>query len=273
MNTQNNKTMVAKRYAMIAIAALIAIPVFSQQKNEAKQLIKQVVKANGGIDNFQKIKDVSYDYYVHNEGKNQRENSTERYIFESETSWAKYSEHESFIIPDKTGEVINYDSNGETYTSLNGVEQTDEKTKFVAHFFRRANMYWFSMMFKLLDDGTNYKLLKNRSLNSVNYKIVEMTFNTNTGEFQDKFLLYINPKTNLIDQFLFNVQAFNIQEPLLMRVKYQDINGIKIMNYRELTGSNWNGDVIKDEWTKEISTNIKFNNGFTKEQLNPKKSL
>ncbi len=273
MNIKNKKTINFKKHATVIFITLISISAYSQQKNKVKQLIKQVVEANGGIDNFKKIKDVSYDYYVHNEGKNQRENSTERYIFKSETSWAKYSKHESFIIPNKTGEIISYDSDGKTYVSLNGLKQTDKKTKFIAHFFRRANMYWFSMMFKLLDDGANYKLLEDRVLSNINYKIVEMTFSKGSGEFQDKFLLYINPKTKLIDQFLFNVQAFDIQEPLLMRVKYQDINGIKIMNYRELTESNWDGDIIKDEWTKEISTNIKFNNGFTKEQLNPEKNL
>ena len=74
-----------------------------------------------------------------------------------------------------------------------------------------------------------------------------------------------------IGQFLFNVQAFNLQEPFLMRVKYQDIGDIKVMNYRELTKSNWEGKILEDIWTKEVSTNIQFNRGFTKADLKSQK--
>ena len=55
---------------------------------------------------------------------------------------------------------------------------------------------------------------------------------------------------------------FNLTEPFLMIVEYEEVDGVKLPTKRKATQSNWNGDILKDVWLEESMTEIKFNNGF-----------
>ena len=122
-------------------------------------------------------------------------------------------------------------------------------------------------MFKLLDPGVNHKFLPARKVNGVTYKIVEMTFGKNVGEANDKFILYINPDTYRIDQFLFTAVGFGVTDPNLMQVKYEKINGVYLSTYRKYAPADWDGNVIKESWNEQIIKNVKFNNGFDLENI------
>ena len=109
--------------------------------------------------------------------------------------------------------------------------------------------------------------MDDRKVGEVAYKIVEMTFGEGVGETSDRYVLYINPETKMIDQFLFTVLGFGFEEPFLMKMKYEEKDGLMLSTYRTYAPANWQGDVVKQEWNEEISKNIKFNNGFTNSSI------
>jgi hypothetical protein len=94
------------------------------------------------------------------------------------------------------------------------------------------------------------------------YDLVRIGFEAGVGAVQDSYLLYLNRDTHLVDQFLFTVMDFGIKEPLLMKVTYKEIDGVKLPVDRTYIASNWHGQVKGTNWTEEIMEDIKFNNGF-----------
>ncbi len=141
------------------------------------------------------------------------------------------------------------------------VEDDPQMAKF-CDFLRKTNYYWFTMMFKLLDPGLNYEYNGTQNVNGADYDLVKIAFGEGIGDAQDTYVLYINPETKLVEQFLFTVMDFGIVEPFLMKVEYEEIQGLKLPAKRKYVKANWEGEPQNDEWTAEISTNIKFNNGF-----------
>jgi hypothetical protein len=55
---------------------------------------------------------------------------------------------------------------------------------------------------------------------------------------------------------------FGIKEPFLMKVAYEEVAGLKLPAKRKAVKADWDGVPKDDHWITEISTNIKFNNGF-----------
>ena len=94
-----------------------------------------------------------------------------------------------------------------------------------------------------------------------------MTFGENIGDTSDKYILYINPQTNRIDQFLFTVLGFGFKDPFLMKVAYEKMNDIYVSTYRKYAPADWDGNVIKEEWNEQITKNVKFNNGFNLQSI------
>jgi len=90
-----------------------------------------------------------------------------------------------------------------------------------------------------------------------------MSFDEGIGDVQDDFILYINPDTMLIDQFLFTVkQSPKFPAPMLMEVQYQEIEGIFLMTNRKVIGADWEGKKKGNYLFSQITEEIKFNNGF-----------
>ena len=234
---------------------------------KAEQLIRDMVTAIGGEDALKKLKDVEYTYtYESFDGFS--DVSTERYIFEGELSWAEYQEHKNAVFPNQEGLVVQGYDGKSSWVTFNGDPVEEEAPLRMADFLRKTNFYWFAMQFKLLDPGLNYSYEGSREVEGLTYEIVKVSFNENVGDVQDDYLLYINPETHLIDQFLFTVRDFGREAPLMMRVEYEEIEGVKLTTYREYALANWVGEIDAAEgWTKEISTNIKFNNGFRPENF------
>ncbi|MEL7002908.1 MAG: DUF6503 family protein [Bacteroidota bacterium] len=233
----------------------------ANETNQGKKLVLEMIEAIGGKNGLYKAKDVEYTYsYVDPEGL--KDVSTERYIFDGEYSWAKFTTHDKFVSPGVDAEVIQGYDGSESWVTVGGQLSEEEQVLGLSDFLRKTNYYWFAMMFKLADPGLNYEYKGTRSVDSINYEIVEVTFGENIGDAQDTYVLYINPETKLVDQFLFTVMGFGIKDPLLMKVKHEEIDGLKLTTYRKYAPANWNGEVIAEQWTEEISENVKFNNGF-----------
>ncbi len=230
---------------------------------DPKEIITRVVNTAGGLDKLKSLKDVEY-IYTYRDAEGKSDVSIERYVFENEHSWAKYTKRERLNVPKHEGEVVQGHDGSSTWVTLNGQLVSDESAINRAHFLRKTNYYWFTMMFKLLDPGLVYSYEGKKSLDGNDYDLVKVTFDAGVGEVADIYLLYVNSKTNLVDQFLFTVMAFDKKDPLLMKVEYEEINGLKLPTKRKYAPASWDGTVKENKWVDEISTNVKFNNGFDK---------
>lgn len=236
--------------------------VTSVYAQDARELVTKVVKANGGINALHKLKDVSFDYTFKAPGADQTDVSEERYIFDGEVSFASYVERQVYALPQLSGTYTQFFDGAQTISKLDGDAITEQQAAYLGHALRKTNYYWFAMMFKLLDPGVNHKLLADRIVDGTSYKVVEMTFGEDIGESNDKYILYINPQTYRIDQFLYTALGFGVSEPSLMKLQYESIDGVYLSTYRKYAPADWDGNVIKDAWTEQFTTNVKFNNGF-----------
>jgi len=231
-------------------------------KNPAKQLIADMIKVTGDYKKLKELKNVEFNYTFLNPKNGLKDVSTERYIFDGEISWGEYKTHTFYVKPKTPGTITQFYTKDTTKTTLDGNILNEAKEARITSFTRKANFYWFCMMQKLLDPGLHYELLPNRTVNNIEYKIVKVGFEKNIGNVQDDYILYINPKTHLVDQFIFTVKESKIPGQLLMKVSYEKVNDIMIMSKREIYVSDWEGTIKGDMMIKQLTNDIKFNNNF-----------
>ncbi len=223
---------------------------------DANTIISDMVTAIGGKQYYYNLGDVTYDIEyinpvtpIHFKGK-------ETYVFDGELSSGIYSKH-SLLAPDGGKVVEGYDGK-DAWVKINDKLITEEKPNGVARFLRKTNYYWFSMLFKLQDAGVNLTHAGTKKVEGRDYDLIKMTFGDKVGDAQDTYVLYVNQKTKLIDQFLFTVIGFGVKDPFLMKLHYETVNGIRIPTERTYTEANWEGDIIGKQWTTTYWTNIKF---------------
>ena len=250
-----------KQFIKIVSVALIIFAT-SVQAQDARGLITKVVDANGGVKALRKLKDVSFDYTFKVPANNIVDVSEERYIFNGEVSFGEYTKRQVYALPQLEGTHTQFFDGTKTISMINGKIITEQQPAYIGHALRKTNYYWFAMMFKLLDPGVNHKQLADRKVNGTTYKIVEMTFGENVGESDDKYLLYINPNTYRIDQFLYTAKGFGITDPSLMILKYEKFGDVYLTTFRKYAPADWNGNVVKEAWTEQYTKNVKFNNGY-----------
>ncbi len=225
-------------------------------------LVADAVAAVGGPQALHSLQDVEYEYTYRTLADSLQDVSLERYVFDGERSWAKYTTREKYALVDLPGELVQGYNGQESWCTLDGGNLDDPMALKMSDFARKTNYYWFTMIFKLLDPGLSYTSLGKRVTDGVNYDVVEVTFGEDIGDVQDTYVLYINPETHLIDRFLFTVMDFKMAKPHLMLVEYEEIEGLKLPVRRKYAPADWEGNIVEETWAEELSTNIKFNNGF-----------
>lgn len=252
--------------AALLWAAVALVPVGPVSAETAgkdpKVLVDRVHAAVGGLDRLKALKDVEYTYVYRDNATGEEDISLERYVFEGELSWARYSKREKHALPAMAGEIVQgYDGN-RTWVTRDGVLLENEQAVGTADFLRKTNYYWFAMMFKLLDPGISYAYEGSRQVGATAYDLVRIGFAEGVGDASDTYLLYINPQTGLVDRFLFTVMDFGMSEPLLMTVEYAEVEGLKLPAVRRYIQSNWAGEIVGEAWIDEIMSEIRFDNGF-----------
>ena len=237
----------------------------AEEPNEGKALVMEMVTAVGGAEALKSLKDVEYEYTYDVPAEGKKDISVERYVFDGEYSWAKYTTRTKWVMPEVQGEVIQgYDGN-ESWVTVDGKLQEDSVVLRLSDFFRKTNFYWFCMMFKQLDPGMTYEFKGKQQVDGITYDMVKVGFEDNIGDVQDTYVLYINPETKLVDQFLFTVMDFGMAEPLLMKIEYQTVDGLKVPAFRKYVPADWDGNIKGEDWVENYYKNVKFNNGFTKD--------
>jgi len=240
---------------LVASLLIFSLTISTSVAQNANQLVAEMVETLGGKQTFYNLKNVTYDYaYTNPNGGKLR--GKETYVFDGELSLGIYSEHS---LLGSMGKIIEGYDGTNAWVKINGTASSDKKANGVARFLRKTNYYWFTMFFKLQDEGVNLEHLGNKKVEGHAYDLVKVTFGNTIGDAQDTYILYINKRTKLVDQFLFNVVANNSMDPRLMKVRYETIDGIKIATERSYIDANWDGDVIGEKWTTTYWSNIRFN--------------
>lgn len=261
-----NRAKFILNFSVILAILFLAYPFpASAGDDKARDLAGKVVESSGGLENLYSKKDIEYVYIVRYPDRS-ADISVERYIFDGELSWGKYVLHEN-LMPDTKGTIIQGFNGNESWVSVNGEPVKDKNALKEADFLRKTNYYWLTMMFKLTDPGTNHEYMGIRRVNGREYETIKLKFDEGTGDVQDTYILYINPDTMQVDCFLFTVMDFGVTEPLLMEIEYESHEGLLIPVYRKFTKADWEGNVLSDKWTEEITVNPRFNNVFSKEMF------
>lgn len=227
--------------------------------DKSQELITKLTALNGGYQLLASKKDVEFTYVYEVLGKG-KDVSLERYIFDGEHSWAKYTTHERHVLPNDKGVAMQSTVNGKSKITLDGKEILDPNEIKWTVFLRKVNFYWFSMMHKMKDPGTIFKYLGTEKVGNITYDKVSLTYDATITKktYNDEFILYFNPKTHLIDEFYFSIKEFGFNKPTMrMTVTYEELDGLYIPTVRK----SYNNDgSIKGIYTFK---NITFNNGFT----------
>ncbi|MBP0902503.1 DUF6503 family protein [Mariniflexile gromovii] len=229
--------------------------------NKGQELIYNMVEKVGDYKTLLKKKDVVYTYtYQTPDGKT--DVSTEKYLFKGELSYGAYHKHER-TFPDLKGLIEQGYDGSEYWLKNNGEIITDSiRLKRVA-FNRPTNFYWFAMFQKLMDPGVNYEYIGEKTIDNTSYDVVKITFQSIDDKPTDIYQVYINKETLLVDQFLFTVADFGVMEiPNLMKLEYEEIDGMLIPTKRQYKKSTWNADVSEEPWIHVTWSDIKFNNGL-----------
>lgn len=257
-------------FIALAVLALVScnektgeksVPTF---QNEGHALVYDMVEKVGDYEKLAAKKDVVYTYtYQTPDGKT--DISTEKYIFDGEYSYGAYQQHERTLAELEGLIEQGYDGEG-FWLKQDGKILEDEKALKRVAFNRPTNFYWFAMMQKLLDPGLIYEALGETEIDGQTYDIVKVSFESNGDKPTDIYQLYINQETKMVDQFLFTVADFGVIEtPLLMQVTYEEIDGLLIPTKRKYKKSTWDAVVTDDPWINVTWSDIKFNNGLTKD--------
>lgn len=233
-------------------------------QNKGHELVYAMVEKVGNYDKFFSKKDVVYTY-TYQTADNKTNVSTEKYIFEGELSYGSYKQHEK-TFPQLEGLIEQGFDGSNFWLKHNGKIVEDEALLKRVAFSRPTNFYWFTMMQKLLDPGLNYEQLEEETIDNKTYDVVKVSFSSKDDKPTDIYQLYINKETLLVDQFLFTVADFGKMEfPNLMKLEYEEVDGILMPTKRKYKKSTWNADVDSSAWTQATWSDIKFNTELSKD--------
>ena len=219
---------------------------------EAQSLLKEIVAEVGGVEAMHELKDVSFDYA---RGETVYK---ERYIFDGEISWGKST------LKDGTTRIQFFDGK-DVEVWDNGKKSDDDKAIQSAMFSRKTNYYWLAMIQKMADPGLVATYGGKRMFEGIEYDLLDVTYEDGVGVAKDRYLLYVNPYTKLVDQFLFTVAAVGRQDPIMMKYSYDTFaGGVKFPVVAQSRAAlNWEGELDPEaKWSARSRTNFRFNNGY-----------
>lgn len=241
---------------IVALLVVLGTTTVTAQQS-AKQIIKQSIAAIGGKQNFYNKGTVTYNFeYRAPKGKNSIHLiGKETYMFDGERSYGSYTKHS---LTGANGKVVEGYNGTDAWVTFDGKVSDNKQANGVARFLRKTNYYWFAMFFKLADDGLNHELLSDQVVNGNAYNRIKITFGDAVGDAQDTYIIYVNKKTKMIDQFLFTVVGFGIKDPFLMTFDYEKVDGIKIPSRRKYIEADWDGNIKGKAYYITNWTNIEF---------------
>ncbi len=221
---------------------------------------RQVMKAHGGKSEFYRMRDVQFIRQVCTPpSSNKCSRILERFLFEDEKSFGEYVSDP----PPHRKEW--FDGNSIRITQ----PKPSPKTLKAARIRRQASYWWFSLPFKLGDDGLQTQRRKPRTLEGTPYRILELRFKPGVGHASDTYLIYLDPQ-NLIRWVHFTQHELRPNQWFLMKMELHEVSGIQLFSKRTLFESNEKGELGKVMEAHTLSQ-IQFWNGFTEQDFVPPK--
>ena len=251
------------------LLVLFTIQLNAQQADsKSKSLMSKMYDVTGDYADLWKKKDVQFDYLYDNFDAG-KDVSSEKFIIDGEHTWARYTTHERNVLPGQDGIVEQSLIDGVPQVTLNGKFVKDQAALGGTKFIREVNPFWFMMSYKLADPSTIHTYLGSEEVNGLTYEKVSLKYvNSMTGKAaDDEFILYYNSRSNLIDFFYFSLPAMGVNDPIIkMEIGYDVVDGIYIPARRKSYAPNPETGkyTLNGEYT---FSNIKFNNGFKKEDF------
>lgn len=257
-----------KKSAWLFLLLFSGTIIFAQADAKSQALINKMQTVTGDYAKLWSKKDVSFDYVYDNFDAG-KDVSQEKIIFDGEHTWASYSIHQRNVLPKQEGIAEQSLINGVPQLTLNGKFVTDKEALGATVFIREVNPFWFSMIYKLKDNGTIYSYLGKEEVDGTQYDKVSLKYDNGVTQkpADDEYILYFNPDSHLLDFFYFSLPAFGVNKPILkMTLSYEVIEGIYVPTLRESFGPNpETGEYqLGGRYTFK---NVKFNNGFKAEDL------
>ncbi|WP_235298778.1 DUF6503 family protein [Portibacter marinus] len=254
--------MIISAAVMFSAATLTYTPIPLHLKPE--KLIAKMEEALGGKERFYNMLDVQFDYVFEYVESGKKDISEERMIFEGEQTWARYTTHSAIVSPDVEGEVIHTLINHQPYVFIDGQQVDDERSLKSCASIRKANYYWFTMMYKLSDPGVLLSAEGHEKIGDVLYHKVKVSYDPDEvgKEDNDTYLLYLNSATHLVDQFHFAMPEDGSYMGVKVEVEYDTVNGLKVPAKRSAYMPDENGKYSTQPRLIQTSTNFRFNNGF-----------
>jgi len=240
----------------------------SQTDATSKKLLAEMFAVTGEYSKLWEKKDVQFDYVYDNFDAG-KDVSHEKFIIDGEDTWASYSVHQRNVLPGKEGIAVQSLIDGVPQMTLDGTFVNDKEALGATKFIREVNPFWFSMSYKLADPSTIHKYLGSEVVDGIKYEKVSLKYNNEmTGKpADDIYILYFNTDTHLVDLFYFSLPAFGVNDPILkMTINYEVIEGIYVPVVRRSYAPNPATGEYKMNGEYTFS-NIKFNNGFKKEDF------
>ena len=233
--------------------------------NPGTALLEESIEAMGGMERYQQLHDVTYELTYRDMVSGKQDSSTEKYLYAGELSWATYHQHTKNVAPDKEGPVLQAWNGHNAWLIVEDNFVPAPPALRMVEFGRKTSFFWMNMMFKMLDPGTRHEQLPNRNFDGNSYEIVQVTYDENIGDAQDRFILYINPVSKLVEHFLFS-NAFMGPEvpPRMMHVEFQVVEGIKFPKRQWYETADWEGNIVAGGPPKseKLYTDIKINTGI-----------
>ncbi|GLR18111.1 DUF6503 family protein [Portibacter lacus] len=170
--------------------------------------LKLVLDAHGGLDQWNKMNSLSYEF---NRGE-----KTEIQKIDLKTRKVRI-EGDGYVIGND-GENIWVSPNLEAYSGKS------------ARFYHNLLFYFYAMPFVVSDPGINYKVLDQAEVKGKTYNRISITYGENIGDTpEDEYIIYSDPETNKMEWLFYTVTFFSGEKS----TKY---NALNYNGWKEVNG-------------------------------------
>lgn len=213
---------------LIFACVVVCLPTqnFAQSPNNAgRELAMKVMHALGGLENWEKTKELVFDFVVESEGK---EVTRRSHVWNRATNgysllWKSNQDGKAYRIEfsdiyQKTGQVWIDDQTPPDSTRLQLLERG------YALFIN--DTYWLIMPFKLLDSGVKLQEAPAENKNGVDYRVLHLAFENVGLTPGDQYWLWIDPVSFRIYGWRYKLESG--REGVYLWENYQPLGAVTL---------------------------------------------
>lgn len=226
-------------------------------QNKGHELVGKMVDKVGDYQTLKSKNGIISTYtFVRPDGKS--EVSTEKYLFTEQLSYGKLHKHD-YTFPELEGVVEQGYDGDQIWMKHNGALVSDTSLLAKAEFNRSTNLYWFTLLQKLLDPDLFYDHIRVESIEDATYDVVLVRLDIEGVKSTNTYELYINQETLLVDQLIYDSEDLPQESrPRLIQMSYEAVDGILLPTKRRYIRSTWKKGMAADKWTYEEWSDVSF---------------